>query len=275
MNCNAIDNLLSAFLDEELPASQRRLVAEHLDHCVRCSQELNDLRRQDALLAGTLGRRLPVPDLPVALPARSSARTARRGFGGLLGKARLALAGAGVLAASVFGWVATRPPVLHVERVVGTPTLVSSEGPRDLRSGVRLAAGDVLTTEANEKVEVQWPDGSKAVLSPEGEARLLADGRGLRLARGRVWAHVAKGHPGFRVEGPSATAEVLGTQFVVTADATGATLLAVWEGRVKFHNDRGAVVATAWEQTAARRSMAPAPPTGFSPLGPGSLWWMD
>lgn len=275
MNCRTAGNLLSAFLDRELSPDRHRSVEQHLRDCSRCALELEDLSRQHELLGSILGRPLPVPDAPVPLPARSARRSRFPALGDLVRRGKLALAGASVVAASFLGWTATRPPTLHVARVVGHPSVVSRGVEQDLRPGRALGVGDRVATAAGEKVEIQWPDGTRALLSPKGEARLLADNRGLRLTRGALWVDVAKQKVGFRVEGPAATAEVLGTQFMVTTNAQGVTRLAVWRGRVRFGNPKGAVIATAWKQTVALPGSAPAPVWTYSPLGSDSLWWLD
>jgi ferric-dicitrate binding protein FerR (iron transport regulator) len=193
----------------------------------------------------------------------------------VLRRARLGLASAALVASSLALWVALRPATLHVERVAGLAAVVTSEGRHVAKVGETLKAGDQLATAAGQKIEVQWPDGTRVWLSPEGEAALLDGNRGMRLKRGRVWAHVAKQQTGFRVEGPGATAEVLGTQFQVRADAKGNTWLAVWQGRVRFFNKKGSVVATAWKQTGAQLGSAPAALADYSPLGRDSLWWLE
>ena len=77
---------LSAYLDGELPASEREPLERHLAGCAECRRELNELREVRALL-----RALPVPALPrsFALPGggavpepiapRRNARSGRAG----------------------------------------------------------------------------------------------------------------------------------------------------------------------------------------------------
>lgn len=45
MDCTRISQMLSAFLDEELEADERRHVRQHLFSCSHCQDELNELRR--------------------------------------------------------------------------------------------------------------------------------------------------------------------------------------------------------------------------------------
>jgi len=51
MNCEQVEELLSAYLDNMLAPEERRAVAAHLQTCRSCSEALADYRRNDALLA--------------------------------------------------------------------------------------------------------------------------------------------------------------------------------------------------------------------------------
>lgn len=62
MNCEPIRGLLSAYLDDQLSASERQSVNAHLDICIECSAILSDYYRFDALLA-----RLPYLTPPSSL----------------------------------------------------------------------------------------------------------------------------------------------------------------------------------------------------------------
>ncbi len=51
MNCEQVEELLSAYLDNMLAPEERRQVAAHLQTCRSCTQALADYRRNDVLLA--------------------------------------------------------------------------------------------------------------------------------------------------------------------------------------------------------------------------------
>jgi WD40 repeat protein len=51
MNCEQVEELLSAYLDNMLAPEERRQVAAHLQTCRSCTQTLADYRRNDVLLA--------------------------------------------------------------------------------------------------------------------------------------------------------------------------------------------------------------------------------
>jgi Tol biopolymer transport system component len=50
MNCEQVEELLGAYLDNQLATEERRKVAVHLQHCKECSTILAEFRRNDALL---------------------------------------------------------------------------------------------------------------------------------------------------------------------------------------------------------------------------------
>ena len=85
--------LLSAYLDGEVTASERRMVAEHLPECGACTSELEGLKMTVALLRD-------LPDLPVPRSFTLERAPAPADSGtGLLRAARLATAAVGSLAA--------------------------------------------------------------------------------------------------------------------------------------------------------------------------------
>ncbi|HZU67178.1 MAG TPA: zf-HC2 domain-containing protein [Ktedonobacteraceae bacterium] len=50
MNCEQVEELLSAYLDNQLATEERHEVAAHLRHCAHCNAILADFRRNDTLL---------------------------------------------------------------------------------------------------------------------------------------------------------------------------------------------------------------------------------
>lgn len=51
MNCEQVEELLSAYLDNMLASEERRLITTHLQTCQKCSETLAEYRRNDMLLA--------------------------------------------------------------------------------------------------------------------------------------------------------------------------------------------------------------------------------
>ena len=87
--------LLSAYLDGEVTAPERRMVAEHLSECRACASELEELKMTVVLLRD-------LPDLPVPRSFTLEREPVPADGGtGLLRAARLATAAAGSLAAAM------------------------------------------------------------------------------------------------------------------------------------------------------------------------------
>lgn len=87
--CEQVQERLSAWLDGELTAEERRQVAGHLKGCAACSRELEALAQLDAAL-GTLAA--PLPDkLPERVLARLKPPRRRYGWQSLAMAASLVL----------------------------------------------------------------------------------------------------------------------------------------------------------------------------------------
>ncbi len=65
MNCREVQALLSAYYDGELPDESRTAVAEHLDGCSTCAQELAGFKKMSVMAHG-----LRTPDPPAHLWSR-------------------------------------------------------------------------------------------------------------------------------------------------------------------------------------------------------------
>jgi hypothetical protein len=100
MNCDKAKSLLGWFHDGELDALERKLVAEHVEHCVDCAAVLAGLKELDRT-SRLLVAPVPPPDLWDRIAERLAAKdsgSANRGRA--IGRRRFLVA-AGVLAASV------------------------------------------------------------------------------------------------------------------------------------------------------------------------------
>jgi anti-sigma factor RsiW len=71
VNCEDVSGLLDAFVDGELPAHERGMVAGHVRSCTRCSNDVEDRRALSTRLQ-TLGKHA----LPATLPERIAAAIA-------------------------------------------------------------------------------------------------------------------------------------------------------------------------------------------------------
>ncbi|MFB6099048.1 MAG: FecR domain-containing protein [Salinibacter sp.] len=136
--------------------------------------------------------------------------------------------------------------------------------------GADNAARTTVTTQAGEQRVVEFEDGSTARLA--GKAALsytpgmaTTSNRRVSLKRGRAYFDVVqrKG-ASFVVVTPTARAEVLGTQFGVTAGPETTEVVLV-EGRVRLESGdgtgEGGVVLEPGEHSTVRRGSAPSSPT--------------
>jgi anti-sigma factor RsiW len=94
LRCRRINELLSAYLDNELTAQERWEVCEHLERCVSCRRELMSLSQTKSLL-GSLACKATAADLERLLVSDPNASSARGRIrpGTILVTAMLSLAG--------------------------------------------------------------------------------------------------------------------------------------------------------------------------------------
>lgn len=108
----------------------------------------------------------------------------------------------------------------------------------------RVAAGDMIRTDASGRVDLHYVDGTRMRIGPNTRMTVLkshhnaatnADVQTFKLDLGRVWIRVLKvlsQKSKFEVITPTATAGVRGTIFAVEVKPDGETLVSVKEGRV-------------------------------------------
>ena len=103
-NCRSIQELLSAYLDHELPPTPRQAVAAHLAHCPACCAELRQLQQLQAALPAWNTPAVD-PQLSVRFAERLAQRqqTPARRLRGFPALQRLAWAGLAI--ATVWGMV--------------------------------------------------------------------------------------------------------------------------------------------------------------------------
>jgi Flp pilus assembly protein TadD len=127
-----------------------------------------------------------------------------------------------------------------------------------------LTAGDSLRTGNFGKMDVLFVDGTqikihqkstlliKNVRSPDAQRNTI-----LKLERGEVWSRTKAGADGLRIETPSATAAIRGTDWDLLVDDQGISYLTVLKGTVVLFNDYGEVTASGGEQAMAEPGKPP------------------
>jgi tetratricopeptide (TPR) repeat protein len=161
----------------------------------------------------------------------------------------------------------------RLERAVGVVKLQRAGEWHTLSSAMQydLYAGDHLQTLQKSSATVLI-DGTSVRLAPRTHVMVpdwkrvsggaVGPGQapsGLWAVAGKVWVWLV-GTRTFELGSEGAVAGASGTKFIVEVDDTGQTTLTVIEGQVNFHNDKGAVLVAASEQSTARAGVAPSRP---------------
>lgn len=152
---------------------------------------------------------------------------------------------------------APRPRLGRRAWTAGGATLAAGIAAAMIVSSLGGGRGFASTTyESGAAVQtVELADGTKLVLNREARAVLVGP-RHLRVERGDLLLDVARGDRPFVVDAPHGRAVVLGTRFVLSADADE-TRAAVVRGRVRLENDRGAEVLGVGEAGVLLAARAP------------------
>lgn len=127
-----------------------------------------------------------------------------------------------------------------------------------------LVAGDTLKTGLYGKMDVLFADGTqikvhaKTVLTIK-EVRKRAEKRGtsLVLKVGEIWTRAKSAPESLKIETPSATASIRGTDWDIAVDENGTSYLTVLAGMVDLSNDYGNVRVNAGEQAIAEIGKPP------------------
>ncbi|HVR83198.1 MAG TPA: FecR domain-containing protein, partial [Planctomycetota bacterium] len=236
MNCADVRERSFDYFYDLLQAEERAALEGHLRSCASCVEVVRTAGEQKKLLRDAA----PVPrGLAERTIRRMSARP--RGW-------RIAVAAALLLGLGLAGVFSGRP---------STILWVSAAGRRPVAPGGEVGEG-----------VLEYPDGSRAWLSPRSRARVAP--RGLSLDTGDAGFRVRPGRDPFIVRTPVADVTVVGTEFQVhligeedmnrKTLAAGSGLLltvAVVSGIVRVSNDHGELLLRAEESAAARTGAGP------------------
>jgi hypothetical protein len=125
----------------------------------------------------------------------------------------------------------------RLEQVQGQVFVLAGKVRVEAKAGAEVASGQGVQTLRDGSATLVYSDGTRLDLSGETTLRDIADTpqKQAQLAQGTVSADVVKQPAGapMRLSTPTAELTILGTKFVVTADAR-ATRLQVKEGQVRF-----------------------------------------
>ena len=267
MPCSQWEQLISEYLDGELPREDGERVERHLLECKSCAQFFKNIKADGEAVAEAFD-----------LPRLTTAAFADRVMGAVRHPARRrkrwpwAIA---TIAASIVVAFLARPPhnIGSVTRIMdrsgaradGGVELFQAEAVADAKMGSAIKRGDIISTSAGRVVFVRLKTGDEIIIN-HGSLVIFTgpdpDHRGmLDLAGGEAFVRAARGKGTFAVRTRAGTATVLGTQFSVAFDGPGrCTVLTVVEGAVRFHNSHGEKLVTAGQQSVASVEDAPSQP---------------
>ena len=250
------DELIDRHLRGELTESEKERLAEILDR--------DEAMREDFVRRAEWDTRLAE-----GLRGQDAEAAVEDEYGGVNEsrssiKLTLAIAAAALLAVAFWGWLdrsspskSAKPPIAKIKGLNGSLqwTLDGGKVVRELPVGAALHGGSVEGVTPESMVEIEFNDGSTAMIS--GVSMLTFSDVGqkqLYLRQGEFTASVnpqPAGKP-MLVHTRTATLEVLGTRFSVEADSFE-TMLNVSEGKVRVErlSDGNAVVVPAKHRVTA------------------------
>ena len=121
-----------------------------------------------------------------------------------------------------------------------------------------LTSGDLIKTGNYGKMSVLFADDTQIKIHHRTtlvikEVRKAPDRKGtvLGLESGEIWSRAKSVSEELRIETPSATAAIRGTDWDIAVDEKGAAYLTVLRGSIEFYNDYGRVIVSSGEQAIA------------------------
>jgi len=239
MNCNDVQQLLSEYLDGELPVEQQNAVRSHLAQCNACSAELkkyHTLRTRAASLPkeiappthvwASIEQRIGTESIPQ--PGSIIHRESKAFWRNRL----FAIAAMVLIVVGAF-WIASRTTTQswNVASIEGTITVGSAQ----VETEGKLRVGELLLTGQTSRARVEVGLIGHVDVEPNSRLRLidasLTDHR-LALDRGTIHATIWAPPRLFFVETPSALAVDLGCAYTLHVDSAGASTLEVTSGWV-------------------------------------------
>ncbi len=127
-----------------------------------------------------------------------------------------------------------------------------------------LTSGDMVKTGSYGKMDILFIDGTqikvhnrttlliKEVRKPDISRETI-----LGLPAGEIWSRARHSAGGLKIETPSATAGIRGTDWDIAVDEKGTSYLTVLRGAIELYNDFGKVVVKSGEQAAAEIGKPP------------------
>ena len=235
-----------AYLANELGASRRILVEDHLSRCPGCRARIADLKGERTV---------------IAMPRRSSSRWVR--WGGLAAAAAVLLSVVYLGRDAIDGMMAPAGP---------RATVVSAEGGLyrlpvgPLGAGAAIGEHESVRTGPGSHAVLQLADGSIVDVNERTELFVTAawSGQAIHLQRGDIIVKAAKQRRGhLRVLTRESIASVKGTVFAVSA-GMGGSVVSVVEGSVAVNQPGKEVLLSPGQQAASSPALASSVVTAVS-----------
>ena len=128
---------------------------------------------------------------------------------------------------------------------------------RKSRAVLLLADETQLKLNANSYLELKAVRRSSNLLTRIRRSASSSQESVLNVVRGRAWFRTKRRSSRVKVETPSVTAAIRGTEIDVRVEADGESFVSVLEGGVELSNDQGRLLVNAGEQGRARPGEAP------------------
>jgi len=273
MPCPQWENLISEYLDGELPPDDASRVEQHLLACKECSDFFRGLKSDRSAAESAFRGLSPTPpdfaDRIVHEIKQPSSRKGRRIV------RWIALAAAACI---LIAFLIPNPRTIgKIHRLMDKAGMTS---PAVVKAGVGLERdgssravtlhspilpGDVLLTDADRVAFVRLKSGDEVIVNENTKAFFSGEDNDrrqiVRLTHGEVFVRAAKSVKPLEVQTPAGVAEVVGTQFSLSFDSkAGRAVLTVCEGKVRFHSPRGQQLVGAGQQSMASASAGPSDP---------------
>lgn len=234
-NCEHPRRLIHLALDGELPEEDARLLEQHLQECVPCRREYEELGRlADALREGLVAVATPEPPVEAIRSRLAQTRRPRVAWNVWLPAAAAVLL--------VIGLLASRP-ALRGPSVQAAPAVVTSGGdaihvfaPNATvaypgHTGVALEEESVAWGLSGEKIEMEFAVGARVEFSDEAVVRIGHDE--IDLYKGDLKADLTDAREPFTISTPWGRFSGAGSVFSVRTNVNGALArVAVIEGNV-------------------------------------------
>ncbi len=244
-----VTKFLSAYCHNELDTEKMAAVKAHLANCVRCQNDLAQVKSGISFAKQLQTSNAPETIWPaISADLREAKMTPQKLF-----PWRLVLTSAVVLCVAIVGWnlflrkskinpapkniARERQPAKvddwEITRIAGAPNI----GNTKINDTEKLGVGEWLETDQASRAKLKIADIGYVNIDPNSRVKLVktqSDEHRIELEKGKLSAMILAPPRLFVVDTPSATAVDLGCAYTLEVDEAGNSLLHVTSGWVSF-----------------------------------------